>query len=94
MGEMNTTYPKLGTVIKNHNISIEPDADVSLRPLQPHLLRCVATAPPHNLLNAEILVAPCAFGPQDGKAETHARDAAPGTEEIALFLRALLHLLI
>jgi len=77
------THHEALLVIKNHDIGIEPDAQITLGPLQPDLLRRVPAAPPDHVLDAEVRVAPRALGPQDGQAEPHAADAAPGREEVA-----------
>jgi hypothetical protein len=66
------TYQKLSSIIENNNISIKPNPQITLRFLKPDLLGRVLTTPPHNLFDAEVCIALCAFGPENREAETDA----------------------
>lgn len=57
--------------------------------LKTNLLSGVFAAPPHNLLDTELLIALQPLSPENGKSKTDTRNATPRAEEVALLLRPL-----
>ena len=83
-----STYYELSLIIKNGNIPVKPNPNITLLILQPNLPRRILTAPSHNILDRN--PPPLPLSPQNIQSQANTADPTPGCKEIALAALGLL----
>lgn len=89
----------LGRVVEDTDIGVEADAQIALAGFQADLGGGVGAAEAHDVLERVLGVlvvgggcqalATAELGPEDGEAQAHGGDAAPGGEEVAVLFHTL-----